>query len=165
MDCRNCGAPLKTASAGDYLVCEYCDTIYFPEASRDNVRVLGDASPMDCPVCHEPLVSAEISRLAVLSCARCHGILARQGDFALLVKHLRANPWGPEALRMKPLERKHLARRIDCPQCHQPLNTHPYYGPGNVVIDNCIACGLVWLDYGELYRIVHAPGRDRVQPS
>jgi Zn-finger nucleic acid-binding protein len=41
------------------------------------------------------------------------------------------------------------------------MDTHPYYGPGNVVIDNCGRCGLVWLDFGELDRIISAAGRDR----
>ena len=41
------------------------------------------------------------------------------------------------------------------------MSTHPYFGPGNVVIDNCEACELVWLDFGELKQIVNAPGKDR----
>jgi hypothetical protein len=41
------------------------------------------------------------------------------------------------------------------------MSTHPYFGPGNVVIDNCEACELVWLDCGELRQIVDAPGKDR----
>ena len=39
--------------------------------------------------------------------------------------------------------------------------THPYFGPGNVVIDSCEHCELVWLDFGELQQIVDAPGKDR----
>jgi hypothetical protein len=39
--------------------------------------------------------------------------------------------------------------------------THPYYGPGNVVLDSCESCELVWLDFGELKQIVDAPGNDR----
>ena len=39
--------------------------------------------------------------------------------------------------------------------------THPYFGPGNVVIDSCEACAHVWLDFGELRQIVDAPGKDR----
>ena len=39
--------------------------------------------------------------------------------------------------------------------------THPYYGPGNVTIDSCEGCELVWLDFGELRQIVDAPGKDR----
>ena len=41
------------------------------------------------------------------------------------------------------------------------MDTHPYYGPGNVVIDSCDRCELVWLDFGELKQIVDAPGQDR----
>jgi Zn-finger nucleic acid-binding protein len=41
------------------------------------------------------------------------------------------------------------------------MSTHPYYGPGTIVIDNCDRCKVVWLDYGELARVVNAPGGDR----
>jgi Zn-finger nucleic acid-binding protein len=41
------------------------------------------------------------------------------------------------------------------------MDVHPYYGPGNVVIDSCSACDLIWLDHGELTQITDAPGRDR----
>jgi hypothetical protein len=41
------------------------------------------------------------------------------------------------------------------------METHPYFGPGNVVIDSCAGCELIWLDFGELKQIVAAPGRDR----
>ena len=32
-----------------------------------------------------------------------------------------------------------------------------YGGPGNVILDNCDACGVNWLDDGELQRILGAP--------
>ena len=41
------------------------------------------------------------------------------------------------------------------------MSTHPYYGPGNIVIDSCEGCDAVWLDFGELTQITDAPGRDR----
>ena len=41
------------------------------------------------------------------------------------------------------------------------METHPYYGPGNIVIDACIQCHLLWLDPGELKQVLDAPGRDR----
>ena len=41
------------------------------------------------------------------------------------------------------------------------MQTHPYYGPGNIVIDTCEHCNTIWLDYGELAAAVNAPGRDR----
>ena len=39
--------------------------------------------------------------------------------------------------------------------------THPYYGPGNIVLDTCSQCDLVWLDAGEFGRAIDAPGPDR----
>ena len=51
--------------------------------------------------------------------------------------------------------------RIVCPNCEGPMLTDWYYGPGNIVIDTCPACDLVWLDAGELRRVVDAPGLDR----
>lgn len=50
-----------------------------------------------------------------------------------------------------------LQRKINCPQCHHPLDAHFYAGPGNAVIDSCENCSLIWLDRGVLMRIAHAP--------
>ena len=41
------------------------------------------------------------------------------------------------------------------------MDVHPYYGPGNVIIDTCGKCHLVWLDFGELKQIGDVPGQDR----
>jgi len=39
----------------------------------------------------------------------------------------------------------------DCPICHQPLRETPRYG---VIIDVCPSCRGVWLDRGELDKVV-----------
>jgi Zn-finger nucleic acid-binding protein len=44
------------------------------------------------------------------------------------------------------------------------MDRHPYLGPGNVVIDTCSTCDLIWLDHGELTEMVDAPGSDRGVP-
>ena len=61
----------------------------------------------------------------------------------------------------RPADRAELQRPIRCPACGAPMITDWYYGPGNIVIDTCEACALVWLDAGELGRAVDAPGSDR----
>jgi len=38
---------------------------------------------------------------------------------------------------------------------------HPYGGGGNLNVDSCEKCGVVWLDGGELRRIVAAPDLDQ----
>ncbi len=61
----------------------------------------------------------------------------------------------------RPLEERALERELTCPRCHTRLATHPYYGPGNVVVDSCGRCDVIWLDFGELRQILDAPGSDR----
>jgi Zn-finger nucleic acid-binding protein len=39
------------------------------------------------------------------------------------------------------------------------MDSYPYGGPGNIVIDNCPRCALLWLNYGELTRIIRARER------
>ena len=41
------------------------------------------------------------------------------------------------------------------------MTTDWYYGPGNIILDRCVPCDLVWLDYGELTQVIDAPGVDR----
>jgi Zn-finger nucleic acid-binding protein len=57
-----------------------------------------------------------------------------------------------------------LDRVTYCPSCQKKMETFEYYGPGNIVIDTCNSCDLIWLDYGELRKVVNAPGRDRGVP-
>ena len=57
-----------------------------------------------------------------------------------------------------------LERRTFCPVCEKEMDTFQYMGPGNIVIDTCHHCDLIWLDYGEITKVVNAPGRDRGVP-
>ena len=60
-----------------------------------------------------------------------------------------------------PFDRRELHRELTCPRCGGRFDTYPHLGPGSVVIDNCIRCDLIWLDFGEMKQMVDAPGRDR----
>jgi Zn-finger nucleic acid-binding protein len=158
--CENCGAPMIPVPGRDYLTCEYCSSFAFPEPSADGVVMLGERGDVDCPVCSTTLSTASVAEVRVLHCKTCRGVLAKQEAFSAIVKFLRAEATGePDPVR--PLNREELEREIACPYCGRTMDTHPYYGPGNAVIDNCARCGVIWLDYGELATIRDAPGRDR----
>ena len=158
--CENCGAPMQPVRGRDYLYCEYCGSFAFPEPSPDGVVLLGQRGEVDCPVCSTTLTTAAVAEVRVLQCTTCRGVLAGQEAFSAIVKFVRAQTSGePDPVR--PVNQAELEREIDCPYCGQVMDTHPYYGPGNVVIDNCPRCSVVWLDYGELGVIRDAPGRDR----
>lgn len=160
MNCDNCGAPMKLLLDRQHFFCEYCTSIYFPQENQDGVRVLEEPTETICPVCKVPLVYGYIDQTQTLYCQKCKGILFDQDTFLMVVNYLRAKSTRP-TIMPPPVNLSELGREINCPECGQLMSTHPYGGPGNLVVDNCTHCNLLWLDYKEFERVIRAPGRDR----
>jgi Zn-finger nucleic acid-binding protein len=126
-------------------------------ASAAAVRLTGQATGVACPHCHQETEFAHVLKLKVVACPACHGFLAQSKDFAGLVAAVRSHFRGKESVqRFEPAE---MQVRRQCPTCGKTMETHPYAGPGSVVVDSCSPCQTVWLDGGELERIERAPGR------
>ncbi len=160
MNCVNCGAPMKLHLDRQQFYCEYCASIYFPERNKDGIRILEESSKINCPVCEIPLVYGFIDHTQILCCVNCRGMLIDQEVFLMVIDYLRAYSAGPP-VDPPPVNLSELERQVDCPQCFRKMSTHLYGGPGNLVIDNCVNCSLLWLDNREFERIIHTPGRDR----
>jgi Zn-finger nucleic acid-binding protein len=146
-----------------YYVCGHCGTTSFPEAiSRDGIRILGPGDPeVRCSLCRLPFVRGMLDdHCQVDYCEKCRGLLLPRRAFAELVSRRRAWAENPSVTPV-PANEAEFRRRIDCPKCGNRMTTDRYYGAGNVVMDRCAACDVVWLDYGELKQIVDAPGEDR----
>jgi Zn-finger nucleic acid-binding protein len=145
-----------------YYFCRYCGSFHFIESPEvDGVQVLAHAAGSSCPVCATPLVSALLDgRHAARHCGRCRGLLLSRDAFVDVVTRRRAFASGPATVP-EPLDPRELQRRTACPTCHEAMDVHPYYGPGNIVIDSCPRCDVIWLDYGELKQVSDAPGKDR----
>ena len=161
MNCPNCGAAMRLNAKGVF-VCGHCGTTRLPEtADRGGIRVLGPSdSSLSCAICRVPFLRALIDVYQLDYCDRCHGMLLSRRDFAELVHRRRA--WAETvSVTPTPASTDELRRRISCAKCGVPMTTDWYYGPGNVIIDRCLSCDLVWLDYGELKQILDAPGIDR----
>jgi hypothetical protein len=87
-------------------------------------------------------------------------MLIEMNRFVTIIDAVRAYDVG--ALRTTAPSRQTPGERtLRCPLCGQPLVSHHYGGPGNVVIDTCGRCLVNWLDQGELRRIALAPDRQR----
>jgi Zn-finger nucleic acid-binding protein len=163
MNCRNCGAAMELFERRRYYFCNHCGTFHFIETpAEDGVRVLERPEPATpCPLCAAPLAKSLLDdAYPVKHCEACRGLLLARTSFAEAVGRRRARQTGPPAEPV-PLDRRELKRVITCPACRTQMDVHPYYGPGNVVIDTCSGCDLVWLDFGELQQITDAPGGDR----
>ena len=155
MNCPSCGAPMRLKTDMQSFKCEYCQSVYFPEKNDDGVRVLDKPSGQDCPVCKLPLVHAVLAKNPIIYCTTCKGTLILMGMLEGIVEELRDEHGAGAAPTSG--DKEDLRRKIACPQCHRPMDVHFYAGPGNVVIDSCEECSLIWLDRVELMRIVHAP--------
>jgi Zn-finger nucleic acid-binding protein len=159
---------MRLKADAECLTCDYCGNIHFPDVNSDGVRVLGETASVPCPVCAIPLIHAAMSGHRLLYCERCRGVLVQMELFVAIVQDLRSRR-GITAVAARQPDWKDLDRRLRCPQCGQAMETHPYYGPGNIIIDDCERCSVNWLDYGELERVVRAPdpqyGLDALQKT
>jgi Zn-finger nucleic acid-binding protein len=165
MNCRNCGALMRFIWDRDHFLCDYCKTYDFPEEGQDSFKIVDERSGLHCPACSAELQVASLLKMRVLHCANCRGFLMKQDRFRILVSNLRDGAADPPVIP-DPVDKKDLLRQVRCPHCRHVMDTHAYGGPGNVVVDNCPRCTVIWLDYGELKKIRDAPGRDRrVHPA
>ena len=127
------------------------------QQSDDRVQPVSQQSQLHCPLCPTLLVGAKLDGAAVLYCDDCRGVLVPSDVFSQVVANRRVAFQGPETAPT-PLDVRAYDRQLDCPICSQRMETHPYYGPGNVMIDSCAACKFIWVDRGELAAIEQAPG-------
>jgi len=155
--CPTCGAPLTLRPDTEGFQCGFCHNLFFPDHEGDGVENSGQASGpiLNCPLCFQPLVKASLAKTSVLYCTLCHGLLMPMQIVSDLVDELRAN-FDHSAVQT-PADRDELKRTIQCPKCNLRMDAHRYSGPGNVVVDTCDNCSLIWLDRGEITRIARAP--------
>ena len=146
-----------------YYFCRYCGSFHFLDTPEiDGIRVLETATQApQCPRCSTKLATAQLDDAhPVHCCTKCRGVLLPRATFAHVVYTRRT--WATsQPVPPLPLDRRELERVIICPHCSKRMEAHPYYGPGNIVMDSCTTCDLVWLDAGELKQISDAPGADR----
>ena len=163
MNCSSCGAAMELVESRRYFRCGHCGCYHFPETiEAEGIRISGTpANAPGCPVCADPMSHAVLDDEHVVDfCTRCRGVLLPRAAFAMVTNKRRAWATTPPAEPV-PLDRRQLRRELTCPKCSSRFETYPHYGPGNVVIDNCARCDLMWLDFGEMNQIVEAAGSDR----
>ena len=155
MNCPSCGAPMRLKNDEDSYKCDFCHNVYVPQKNDDGVRVLGEQSDQSCPNCNLALMQAAVGKTRILYCTKCRGMLVPMPVFKNLVAEMEVVQGG--SIAQPPADPGDLSRILNCPHCHQRMDTHFYAGGGNAIIESCEKCLLNWLDHGELPRIIHAP--------
>lgn len=130
----------------------------------DRIDPLAGEFAARCPCCEAHLSPAKLSSVKGLYCPTCYGVFLAKQHFGELIAARRAERRPAEFTPVRPIDPQQYERRLLCPACRQAMEVHPYYGPGNVVIDSCAGCRMVWLDHGEIARIVQSEG-GKVPPA
>ncbi|MEZ6128260.1 MAG: zf-TFIIB domain-containing protein [Planctomycetaceae bacterium] len=159
--CQQCGGAARSVPGRDYMQCTYCRSLVFTvddPLTVDRITPMGGDLDAECPTCRKTLCMGQIEGRPVLYCGGCYGLLLKNVDFGTITRERRARRADREAEAVKPLDASQYDRRIDCPNCQSKMEVHPYYGPGNIVIDSCGQCQYVWLDHGELRTVERAEG-------
>ena len=130
------------------------------QVNEDEVQV-GSETLKSCPACQALLSDGTIENRPVLYCTKCRGMLVSIDRFLPLVEYLRARRL-PSGSTLEPRDNSDADRRFRCPMCDRTMVGYPYGGPGNVNLDSCERCSVIWLDNKELWRIVLAPDHQPV---
>lgn len=137
------------------FVCDYCGAELVPPPEADGVLVLSE-STQECPICVRRLFDGSLETYSLKYCAACHGMLVAMDRLVGLVEKLRLRR-DRFSGRIEPRSPLDADRHLRCPSCGSVMEGHPYGGGGNVNVDSCEKCAVVWLDGGELRRIATAP--------
>ena len=161
MNCDSCNATMVQVRGQNHSHCAACNGFHFPNdaaSAEDSIVATGKVTEFQCPKCRQALQVGKLrNMLDVCFCQNCRGFVIDNESLGQIIPELRGSYQGQDDQPV-PVDPKDLEQRTDCPACQELMDSHPYYGPGNVVIDTCMNCRLAWMDHGELARIVRAPG-------
>jgi len=151
VNCKNCAGTLEIVPNRDYYKCSYCDSLHFPKENSENIKIFNQKKKRFCPKCKESLNLASIHNIKILHCEKCRGNLIRAKTMNYILSELKTkNPHlGPIKSNVETCPN----RNLNCPFCRSKMDSHPYHGQGNVSIDSCGKCYVIWFDYGELSSI------------
>jgi Zn-finger nucleic acid-binding protein len=111
---------------------------------------------LDCPNCHEPLVTIG-DDVRVSRCPRCEGTWYDKDDLRVLKDRESGGDYQWIDIDLWREIDKFKARRqqrYSCPRDGEPMTT-VHYGDSSIAVDVCAKCEGMWLDkeeYGEILR-------------
>ncbi len=161
MNCLSCDGVLEEVYGQSHHCCRSCNVYQFPNGLDEGLGPItscGQTTSFLCPKCEVCLEVGSITdSVQVCFCNNCRGFVTSSQSLGQLIAQMRSAYQGPDD-RPQPLNPQELGIYDACPACREKMDSHPYYGPGNLVLNTCNRCQLAWLDHGELAKIIRAPG-------
>ena len=106
---------------------------------------------MQCPKCKEPLASAELHGIEVDRCSICRGVWFDQSELQSL---LQLSPAELRPIRGGKQKDDANRQKAKCPRDHSDLMRVCSAANPGVIVDTCPECRGIWLDGGELDRLL-----------
>lgn len=134
----------------DYFFCRYCGTYHFLHENEDGVKLTGIKDVAKCPECDENLHLGIISKEPILHCEKCRGNLVKTKSVNIILKDNAIRKLALPSNKQLALDHGDRPKQHKCPGCHQAMDSHPFHGTGNIYVESCGKCLLVWFDYKEI---------------
>lgn len=151
MQCEHCGGCVPPGFVGEQRRCDFCEAFRCQKLLRNasaRIKILCKTTGIACPGCDQDLRFGKLSKMKVLHCAGCDGLLMTRGALRETIRRRRSQDTqpglAPQAVVGTPFQRSAI-----CPQCTRTLELHPYHGPGQALIEACDHCDLVWFEPAE----------------
>lgn len=105
-----------------------------------------------CPRCHVPLITEETGDIVMERCDRCGGRWMTPEDLKAVLSLIRLPVEGaPPRIG---IDLTDVQENAVCPRCGVPMEPFNYAGDSGVILDKCKSCGGLWLDKGNLERVL-----------
>lgn len=110
---------------------------------------------MDCPVCRRPMIVFELDKVELDNCASCGGIWLDKGELELL---LESSEKKDKFLSSFEAANRGRERKMICPICLKKMQKASCGIESEILIDRCFKGDGIWLDKGELEKILKMAG-------
>jgi Zn-finger nucleic acid-binding protein len=107
-----------------------------------------------CPRCHVPLLAEEYGDIVMEHCERCGGRWMDPEDLKAVLDIIRL-PIHGSTVRTG-IDLTDVQENAACPRCGVPMEPFNYASDSGIVLDKCRTCGGLWLDGGDLERVLAA---------
>jgi Zn-finger nucleic acid-binding protein len=107
-----------------------------------------------CPRCETPMQTIQMDDVEVEHCSSCGGICLDYGELDELAEGMTGS-LEYSTITDDRLETKDGQLVIACPKCavSPAMRKIEFLGVGDIVLDRCDSCGVLWLDKNELDQI------------
>ncbi|MFC1683711.1 zf-TFIIB domain-containing protein [Candidatus Zixiibacteriota bacterium] len=106
---------------------------------------------MNCPVCRQPMIVLELDEVEIDHCTSCRGVWLDAGELELLLGNPAARDTFLHSLKS---DHSTAEKHRRCPICAAKMEKIAVGAQKELSIDRCKRGDGIWLDGGELERIL-----------